>query len=80
MIKLTLETETKTVEHMTPSFNPNTTLFDYIWEFRNVLIGYGFGVEDVDNFLFSRILDDIEDMDDESFENDTKKGNEIKGH
>lgn len=80
MIKLTLETETKTVEHMTPSFNPNTTLFDYIWEFRNVLIGYGFEVEDVDNFLFSRILDDIEDMDDEAFENNTKNKNEIKGH
>jgi hypothetical protein len=80
MIKLTLETETKTVIHMTPSFNPNTTLFDYIWEFRHILIGYGFETEDVDNFLFSKIIDDLEDIDDESFENNSKKENETKGH
>lgn len=66
MLKITLETELKSVTVSVPTFNPNTELFDYIWEFRNTLLAYGFLQQYIDSslgFFDEEMIDEaIEDL------------------
>ena len=78
MLKITLETELRSVNITVPNFNAkeDTELFEYIWEMRNILIAYGFQQRYIDDAL-GLIIDDEDMVDSALDELDEKKKIEI---